>query len=303
MTGSPLRWLDAGTAERINRRPAGRVLTGLGEDYSRLTLGDHAAALTYYAMLAVFPGLIVLISLLGLFGNDETVDSLMRMIDELAPGGAADTFQGAVDEIVNGPGAGIALVLGSLAALYSASSYIGAFMRATNAIYDAEETRPFWRTIPLRVGLTAMLLVILTGTLLALLMTGPLAEAIRHELEIGDTAMDLWSVLRWPVVAVIIVCLFTALLYWGPDVSHPRRGFLRLLPGAFLALGLWLIASLAFSAYVANFGSYANTYGSLAGVVIFLVWIWVSNQALLLGATFNVELERETGRKDSTKPL
>ena len=267
-----------------------RAARGLAGAYGRLSLGDHAAALTYYAVLAVFPGMIVLIALLGVFGNEGTVDGLLRIIEELAPGSAADTFEGAAQTAIEGGGAGIALLIGTALALYSASGYIGAFNRAANSIYEVEETRPFWRKLPSQVALTLFLLVVLAIVLLALLLTGPLAEAIGHEIGLGDTALTVWSIARWPSLAGVIVVLFAVLLHEGPNVDH--TGFRTLIPGSALAMVIWLAASAGFSFYVANFGSYSNTYGSIAGVIVFLIWLWLSNLALLLGATFNVEYAR-----------
>lgn len=271
-------------------RPVRAVRGALGS-YGRLALGDHAAALTYYAVLSVFPGLIVLAGLLGIAGDQGTVDGLLRIINDLAPGSAAETFEGAARNAVEGGGAGVALLIGLLGAVYSASGYIGALTRAGNAIYEAEETRPFWQTLPRRVLLTLFLLAGLGVALVALLLSGPLAEAIGKEFGVGNSALQVWSLAKWPLLAVVICLLFAVLLYEGPAVRH--QSFRALLPGTFLAMVLWLGASVGFSAYVANFGSYANTYGSLAGVVVFLIWLWISNVALLLGATFNVELTRE----------
>lgn len=258
--------------------------------YGRLKLSDHAAALTYFAILSVFPGMIVFVSLLGIFGDQGTIDSLLQIIQDLAPGDASRTFEGAIEGAVNGEGAGIALAIGIAVALYSASAYIGAFGRAANDIYEVPETRPFWKTLPRQVALTAFLMVGLAAALFALILTGPLAESIGNVIGVGDTALTIFSIVKWPVLAGLVSALFGVLLYEGPDVDHD--GFKALLPGAFLATCLWLVASAGFALYVANFGSYANTYGSIAGVIVFLIWIWISNLALLLGATFNVELSR-----------
>jgi len=267
-----------------------RAARGLAGAYGRLSLGDHAAALTYYAVLAVFPGMIVLVALLGLFGDQGTVDGLLRIIEDLAPGSAADTFEGAADSAIEGGGAGIALLIGAGLALYSASGYIGAFNRAANRIYEVDETRPFWRTLPRQVALTLFLLLVLAIALLALLLTGPLAEAIAGEIGLGDTALTVWSIVKWPILAVVIVVLFAVLLHEGPNVDHD--GFRALIPGSALAMVVWLLASAGFSLYVANFSSYSNTYGSIAGVIVFLIWLWLSNLALLIGAAYNVELLR-----------
>jgi membrane protein len=275
---------------RIGEARPVRAVKGVAGAFGRLRLTDHAAALTYYAVLAVFPGMIVLVALLGVFGDQGTVDGLLRVIEELAPGSAADTFRGAAESAIEGGGAGIALVIGTALALYSASGYIGAFNRAANSIYEVEETRPFWQKLPRQVALTLFLLVVLAIALVALLLTGPLADAIAGEVGLGDTVLTVWSIVKWPVLAGVIVVLFAVLLHEGPNVEH--SGLRSLLPGSALAMVVWLAASAGFSLYVANFGSYSNTYGSIAGVIVFLIWLWLSNLALLIGATFNVEYAR-----------
>ena len=271
-----------------NRKPL-QALKGVAGAYGRLKISDHAAALTYYSILAVFPGMIVMVSLLGIFGDQGTIDSMLQIIQDLAPGEAASTFEGAIKGAVNSDKAGVAFVIGVALALYSASGYIGAFGRATNDIYEVAETRPFWKTLPRQVALTAFLMLGLAGALLALVLTGPLAESIGEEIGIGDTGLTIFSIVKWPALAGVVAILFAILLHEGPNVDRPYR---ELVPGAFLATVLWLIASSAFAFYVANFGSYASTYGSIAGVIIFLVWVWLSNLVLLIGAVFNVELSR-----------
>ncbi len=271
-----------------HRKPL-QALKGVAGAYGRLKISDHAAALTYYSILAVFPGMIVMVSLLGIFGDQSTIDSMLQIIQDLAPGEAASTFEGAIKGAVNSDKAGIAFVIGVALALYSASGYIGAFGRATNDIYEVAETRPFWKTLPRQVALTAFLMLGLAGALLALVLTGPLAQSIGEEIGIGDTGLTIFSIVKWPALAGVVAILFAILLHEGPNVDRPYR---ELVPGAFLATVLWLIASSAFAFYVANFGSYASTYGSIAGVIIFLVWVWLSNLVLLIGAVFNVELSR-----------
>jgi membrane protein len=279
--------------ESLKRSRPVRAAAAVPGAFGRLRLTDHAAALTYYAVLAVFPGLIVLVALLGIFGSEDTIDALLRIIEDLAPGSAADTFEGAARGAIEGGGAGIALVIGAGVALYSASSYIGAFNRTANMIYEVDQSRPFWKTLPRQVALTLFLLVVFAIALVALLLSGPLAEAIGTEIGVGDTALHIWSIVKWPILAGVIVVLFAVLLHEGPDVDHAT--FRRLLPGSFLAMLLWLLGSAGFALYVSNFGSYANTYGSLAGVIVFLIWLWISNLALLVGAAYNVELRRAEG--------
>ncbi len=264
------------------------ALRGVASHYGDRQTGDKAASLTYFAILSVFPGLIVIAGLLGLLGNQGTIDSLLRIIKQLAPGSASSTFEGPAKNLVDGGGAGIALLIGIAVALYSASGYVGAFIRASNSIYDVEETRGIKEMLPRQIVLTLFLLAALSVALLALLLTGPLAKAIFDEVGIGQTALTIWSVAKWPVLFVIVSSLFAVLLHRGPNVQG--LSFRSLLPGAFLATTVWILASAAFAAYVANFGKYASTYGSLAGVIVFLLWIWISNLALLIGTSFNVEL-------------
>jgi membrane protein len=280
----------ASRLERVKETRVARAAVGTAGTFGRLSLTDRAATLTYYAVLSVFPGIIVLVGFLGVFGDTETVNGVLRIIQELSPGSTAGTLEGAVRSAVEGGGAGIALLIGAGLALYSASGYIGAFGRAVNTIYEVEETRPFWQKLPRQVALTAFLLVVLAITLVALLLTGPLSEAIGDEIGIGDTALTAWAIAKWPALAAVVAALFAVLLHEGPNVDH--GGFRQLLPGSVLAMALWLVASAGFGFYVANFGSYANTYGSIAGVIVFLVWLWISNLALLIGATFNIEYAR-----------
>ncbi|CAN5629127.1 N/A [soil metagenome] len=267
-----------------------KAFRGVASGYGDRQTGDKAASLTYFAILAVFPGLIVIAGLLGLLGNQGTIDGLLRIIKQLAPGSASGTFEGPAKNLVEGGGAGFAVVIGIAVALYSASGYVGAFIRASNSIYEVEETRGIKEMLPRQVLLTFFLLAALSIALLALLLTGPLARAIFDEIGVGDTALTIWSVLKWPVLFVIVSSLFAVLLHRGPNVPNLR--FRELLPGAFLATSVWILASAGFAAYVANFGKYASTYGSLAGVVVFLLWIWISNIALLIGTAFNVELRK-----------
>ena len=253
-------------------------------------LTDRAAALTYYSVLAIFPALIVLVSVLGLVGSSAT-QPLIDNLGEVAPGPAQKIFTDAIRNIQDSQSAaGVLFVVGLLGALWSASSYIGAFMRASNAIYEIEEGRPIWKTLPVRVGLT-LLLMLLTGvSAIGVTISGGLAEQVGNVLGVGSTAVDAWNIAKWPVLLLSVSLMF-ALLYWAaPNVKQP--GFKWITPGCALAVLGWVIASLAFAFYVANFGSYNKTYGALAGPIIFLVWLWISNVMILLGAEFNAELER-----------
>jgi membrane protein len=253
-------------------------------------LADWAAALTYYAVLAIFPALIALVSILGLVGTAAT-DPLIDNLTQLTPGPANEIVTNAVTEITESQDtAGVAFVAGLLGALWAASGYVGAFSRASNAIYEIEEGRPFWKLRPQQVAITFGLIVLLAASALAVVVSGPLAQQVGDVVGAGDTAVTIWEIAKWPAIGVIVVTIFAILYYAAPNVRQP--GFRWITPGGILALLLWLAASAAFAVYVANFSSYNATYGSIAGVVIFLVWLWISNLALLLGAEMNAELER-----------
>ncbi len=253
-------------------------------------LTDWAAALTYYGVLALFPALIALVSILGIVGKSAT-DPLLANIKTLAPGAATTILTNAVKEIAkSGGSAGIALVVGLLVALFSASGYVGAFSRASNAIYEIKEGRPFWKLRPQQMLITAVMLVMLAASSTAVVLTGGLARRAGDLLGVGSTAVSAWDLAKWPVIVILVTLMLSVLYYAAPNVRHP--GFRWISPGSLIAVILWLVASAAFALYVANFGSYNKTYGALASVVIFLVWLWLSNLAFLFGAEFNAELER-----------
>jgi membrane protein len=264
-------------------------------------LTDWAAALTYYSVLAIFPAMIVLVSILGLVGESAT-QPLIDNLGSVAPGPAKEIFTNAIENLQGDQGAaGVLFVVGLLGALWSASGYVGAFMRASNAIYDMEEGRPVWKTLPVRVSLTLVLLVLLAVTTLAVVLTGGLAEKVGDLIGLGDTAVTAWNIAKWPVLLLVVSLMF-ALLYWAaPNVKQP--GFRWVSPGGILAVVGWLIASGAFAFYVGNFGSYNKTYGALGGVIVFLVWLWISNIMILLGAEFNAELERGRAIQAGMRPV
>ncbi len=263
-----------------------RTVTGFKED----NLSDWAAALTYYGIVSIFPAIIALVSIVGLLGSSAT-QSLIDNVSTVAPGPAKDIATGAIENLQKDKGAaGVLFVVGLAGALWSASGYVAAFMRASNSIYGVEEGRPIWKTLPTRVGTTIVLLVLLGITALAVTLTGGLAEQVGNVIGLGDTAVQVWDIAKWPVLLFIVSFMF-AFLYWAaPNVKQPK--FRWVSPGGILAVAIWLVASAAFAFYVANFGSYNKTYGALGGVISFLVWLWVSNIAVLLGAEFNAELER-----------
>jgi membrane protein len=252
-------------------------------------LTDWAAALTYYGVLSLFPGILVLLSLLGLAGQDAQ-QTLISNVRELAPGSLRQVLETGIKNLQNGQNtASLLAVVGLLVAVWSASGYIAAFMRASNAIYDVPEGRPIWKTTPLRLALTLLFAVLLSVCALAVVLTGSLAERVGDLLGVGSAAVTVWDIAKWPVLVLVVSFMF-ALLYWASP--NARQGFRWVTPGGLVAVVVWLIASGVFAFYVANFGSYNKTYGSLAAVIVFLVWLWISNIALLLGAELNAELER-----------
>jgi membrane protein len=266
------------------------VLKRSAKEFKEDNLTDWAAALTYYGILAIFPALLVLVSVLGLIGESAT-QPLIDNLSEVAPGPAQEIFTSAIENLQGSSGAaGVFFIIGLLAALWSASGYVAAFMRASNAIYDIEEGRPIWKTLPTRVGLTILLMVLTSISAVAVTLSGGLAKEVGGLIGVGDTAVQIWNIAKWPALILFVSFMF-AVLYWAaPNVKQP--GFKWLSPGGILAVLGWVIASLAFAFYVANFGSYNKTYGALAGPIVFLVWLWISNIMILLGAEFNAEIER-----------
>jgi membrane protein len=274
----------------LKRRSWGGVLKRTVKEFQEDNLTDWAAALTYYAVLSIFPALLALVSVLGLIGESAT-QPLIDNLGTVAPGPAQDIFTSAIENLQGAAGAsGVFFVIGLVAAIWSASGYIAAFMRASNSIYDMDEGRPIWKTLPVRVGLTLLLMALTAISAVAVTVSGGLASEIGGLIGVGDTAVQVWNIAKWPVLLLVVSFMF-AVLYWAaPNVKH--AGFRWITPGGVLAVVGWVIASAAFAFYVANFGSYNKTYGALAGPIVFLVWLWISNIMILLGAEFNAELER-----------
>jgi membrane protein len=276
------------------------VLKRTVKGFQKDNLTDWAAALTYYGILSIFPALIVLVSVLGIIGDSAT-DPLLENLGEVAPGPAQEIFTSAIENLQGSQGAaGVFFVIGILAAIWAASGYVAAFMRASNAIYAMDEGRPIWKTLPVRVGLTVLLIVLTVISAVAVTLTGGLATEAGNLIGLGDTAVTVWNIAKWPVLLLLVSFMF-AVLYWAaPNVKQP--GFRWISPGGILAVIGWVIASAAFAFYVANFGSYNKTYGALAGPIVFLVWLWISNLMILLGAEFNAELERGRAIEGGMRP-
>jgi membrane protein len=289
-----------GSAQRLRARSWPGVLKRTVTEFREDNLTDWAAALTYYSILAIFPALLVVVSILGLVGQSAT-QPLIDNLETVAPGPAQEILTSAIRNLEQTRGAAGVLVVVALAtAVWSASGYVGAFMRASNAIYDIEEGRPIYKTLPVRIALTLVLLVLLAVAAVGVVVTGGLAEKVGDLVGVGKTAVDVWQIAKWPVLLLVVSFMF-ALLYWGaPNVKHPRFHWVS--PGGLLAVIGWVIGSAAFAFYVANFGSYNKTYGALGGVIIFLIWLWVSNIMVLLGAEFNAELQRGRAIQAGMKP-
>jgi membrane protein len=252
---------------------------------------DWGAALTFYGLLSLFPMLVViasLVSLWGASGNRTLADNIRRV----APPPVRGTLTGVIESLqVTRPTAGAAAVAGLATALWSASNYIAAFIRAANAIYDTPERRPLWKLLWLRVALTALVVVLVTVSALAVTLTGRLAHRLGDLLGLGSAAVTAWDILKWPFLVLVIVAVLALLYRVGP--SGRRPGLRWVTPGGVLAVILWAVVTAGFSVYVSHFGSYNRIYGSLAALVLFVIWLWLSNLAVLLGAEFDAELQRE----------
>jgi membrane protein len=277
---------------QLSARDWWRVLKRTVREFRDDNLTDWAAALTYYGVMSLFPMVLVLVALLGLVGQyPQTSDAMLRIIGHIGPASAVDTFRAPIEGVVKSKGGSGALIgVGILASLWSASGYIGAFMRACNAIYEVREGRPFWKLRPLQVAITLLLVLLITGVAIAIVVTGPLAHAIGDEIGIGGAGLTAFNVIKWPVIVLVLLLIIGLLYYVAPNVRQPS--FPWITPGGVLAVVVWAAASAGLAFYAAKFGSYQKTYGTLGGVILFLVWLWVSNLALLLGAELNAELER-----------
>ena len=275
----------------LSKRSWFYVLRKTMHEFSEDQCTDLAAALTYYAVLAVFPAMIALISVLGVIGQGpKAVKTITDTLQPLVSSQVLQTITDNLNGVVGSQGAGIALVIGILAALWSASGYVGAFSRAMNRIYEIEEGRPFWKLRPVMLLLTLIAVTLAAIALLMLIVSGPVAESIGNVIGLGSTAVTVWSIAKWPVLAVIVIVVVALLYYATPNVQQPKFRWVSV--GAGVAILVWVLASVAFAFYVANFSSYNKTYGSLAGVIVTLLFLWITNLALLFGGELDAELER-----------
>jgi membrane protein len=301
---------DETDQKRSGRRPEGPAHARKGSalqtikrtlsEFSEDNLTDSAAALTYYAILSIFPALLALVAIVGLVGDPQTVTKEMTtLLTSIGPASAAQTFKAPIEGLTKSSGtAGILLIVGIASALWTASGYVGAFMRASNVIYEVEEGRSIIKLRPLQMLVTLVLVVLLALVLVALVLTGPLASKVGSAIGIGSSAVTVWNIAKWPVLVIVVSFMIALLYYASPNAK--LRSLRSIVPGAFLAVVVWLVASAAFAFYVANFGSYNKTYGTLGGIIIFLVWMWITNVAILLGAEVNAERERSRQLRDGT---
>ena len=264
-----------------------RTVREFGDDQGT----DLAAALTYYSVLALFPGLIALLSLVGLFGQAQnTVDTILSAVKPLVSSNLYGQIEGALASLTSAQGAGIGFAVGLLGALVSASGYVGAFSRAMNRIYEVEEGRPFWRMRPMQLVVTVITVVLCALALLILVVSGRVTSAVGNAIGVGSDVQQVWEIAKWPALGVVVIFV-VALLYWAtPNVRFPS--FRLVSVGAFVAILVWLVASVGFAVYVVNYSSYNQTYGAVAGAVVVLLWLWLTNVALLFGAELDAELER-----------
>ena len=266
------------------------IVKKTAREFSKDQCTDLAAALTYYAVLALFPAILALVSLLSIFGQGQSGENaLMGIVRQVAPS-AVGTLQGVVDQLSHSHSGGIGLIIGLLGALWSASGYIGAFGRAMNRMYEITEGRPFYKLRPMMLLVTVIAVIMVALVAVALVVTGPVAGAVGNAIGAGSTAVTVWNIVKWPVILAVVVVVVAILYYATPNIKQPKFRWISV--GAAIAVVVWIVASVAFAFYVSNFSSYNKTYGSLAGAIVFLLWLWITNLALLFGAEFDSETER-----------
>jgi membrane protein len=279
------------TPAEIEKRSWRYIAAKTVREFSDDQCTDLAAALTYFGVMSFFPGLVAVFSLLGILGQgDEAADTVLGVVESVAPGDTAEALRGPIEQLASSPAAGFALVAGILLALWSASGYVGAFGRAMNRIYEIEEGRPFWKLRPMQLLVTVVTVILVTSALVLLVVSGPVTDAIGAALGLGETVRTVWDIAKWPVLAFVVVLIVAILYYATPNAKQPKFRWISL--GALLAILVLALATTAFALYVANFSNYDRTYGSLAGIIVFLLWLWIANLALLFGAEFDAELER-----------
>ena len=279
------------TPAQVTKRSWWYVLRRTIREFSLDQCIDSAGSLTYFGMLALFPGLLAVFSLLGVVGQrQQATKAVMAIVKDVAPGSAASTIRGPIEQFAASPAAGFALVVGIVLAIWSASGYVGAFARAMNRIYEIDEGRPFWKRKPQQLLITLIVIVLIVIMVIVLVVSGPVTEALGNAIGAGAVVKTVWGIVKWPVLAFAVVLSIALLYYATPNVKQPKFRWVTI--GGLTALVLIVLASLGFGIYVANFSNYDKSYGSLAGIIIFLIWLWITNLVLLLGAELDAELER-----------
>jgi membrane protein len=264
------------------------------KEFSEDNLTDWAAALTYYGVLALFPALVALLSIIGLLVDPKTLTDALTSV---VPGSASDALTPVITQLAsNDSAAGFGLILGLAGAVWSASGYVGAFTRAANVVYETPEGRKIWKLKPLQLLVTLVGILFAAVILATLVLSGPVVGAIGKSIGIGETGQTVWNVVKWPIVLVLLALMIAVLYYSTPNVR--LRGFKWVSPGAGVAIVVAIVASALFAFYVGNFGSYNKTYGTLAGVIVFLIWFWLINVALLFGIELDAEVERTRELKE-----
>jgi membrane protein len=276
----------------LDKRSWKYVLRTTVREFQHDQATDLAAALTYYAVLAIAPALLAIVSILGLVGNGQ---QLVEDLVETATGivgedSAKETIEPILSNISNSPGAGLAFVISLVVALWSASGFVNAFSRGMNRIYEIDEGRPIWKLRPVLLVVTLVLVIFAVLIVVAVVLSGGIAEQVGSAIGLSSVALTVWNIAKWPVVLLLVVLAVAILYYFTPNVRQPKFRWMSV--GALVAVVVWIIASAGFGFYVANFGSYGSTYGSLAGVIIMLLWLWLTNLALLFGAELDAEIER-----------
>jgi membrane protein len=260
-------------------------------EFSKDQCTDLAAALTYYTVLALFPALLALVSILGLVGQAEsTTNTMLDFLEEFAPGSAVEVLEGPIKQLTTSGAAGFALIVGIAGALWSASGYVKAFGRSMNRIYEVDEGRPAWKLLPTQLLVTLILILLVAALLIMLVISGPIAETLGNFIGLGAESLTIWNIAKWPVMVLFAVLVIAILYYATPNVKQPKFRWMSM--GAFIALVILAIVTLGFSFYVANFGNYNATYGAIGGVIVLLLWLWLANLSLLFGAEFDAEVER-----------
>jgi membrane protein len=277
----------------LPKRSWGATLKRTFSEFKDDNVTDWAAALTYYGLLALFPAIAALVSIVGLVFSPSTITRVLTdTLTSIGPKSSIQTFQGPINQVTGSKqAAGLGVVVGIALSLWSASGYIGAFIRASNAIYEREEGRGFFKLRPVQLLVTLILVLLAALIVVALIVSGPLASAIGGAVGLGSTAVTVWNIAKWPVMLVVVMVMLAILYYASPNAKQPK--FKWISPGAIVAVIVWVIASALFAFYVANFSSYNKTYGTLGGVISFLVWLWITNIAVLFGLELNAEMERE----------